>query len=181
MSAGRRGRPRRWAHRRGWCSAGGCGVEVGWSSGAGHGLLKHQGVPCLSTLAGPCWTQAAAVSRVQLALSRSALTLCSFWCHSSIQVPLTSLILLRCMMFRISSRTACTRGRGPRGRSGAVPQTGAPLSTRLPQPGNGEQQGPPWPVPPLRLSTLHKLGPAWLPVLQGGAHPPAHCRRGPLW
>ena len=36
-------------------------------------------------------------------------TLCSFWCHSSIQVPLSSLILLRCMMFRISSRTACVR------------------------------------------------------------------------
>ena len=35
-----------------------------------------------------------------------ALTLCSFWCHSSMNVPFTSLILLRCMMFRISSRTA---------------------------------------------------------------------------
>ena len=45
----------------------------------------------------------------QMATSSGVVLLCSFWCQSSIQVPRFSPMLLRCMMFRISSRTACDR------------------------------------------------------------------------
>ena len=44
--------------------------------------------------------------------SSGVVLLCSFWCHSSIQVPFTSEMWLRCMMCRISSLGAVGGGGG---------------------------------------------------------------------
>ena len=47
----------------------------------------------------------------QMVTSSGVVLLCSFWCHSSIQVPLSSGIWLRCMMCRISSLKRTSGGR----------------------------------------------------------------------
>ena len=75
-----------------------------------------------------------------MATSSGVVLLCSFWCHSSIQEPFFSLMWLRCMMLRISSRTACARApaalRAPQARRGArppaLPPGSAPAGTAGP-------------------------------------------------